>query len=275
MNREKGFLLFYDWMPAFESLTPKDFKTLIVALCNYQRDGTPPPEFSNKVKAIASFVFPQIDRRKYLSALGKKGAAAKLGAVGLSAPGQKLAASHPSSVADGELRSLPEAKDRDQDKDREKTKTETETESVLADGGDRPCEGGKAAARADKEEVNALEKEEKEGAEQAGGGYGLYKNVYLSTEEYLSLRRLIGNADAYIDRFSEKLYSKGYRYPSHFRAICEWWERDRQLGGGRLPFSEPQKSDGGSFDTDEFFAAAVRRSLGEDAFPSDGADGAV
>jgi hypothetical protein len=259
MNTEKGFLLFYDWMPAFESLTPKDFKTLIVALCNYQRDGTPPPEFSNKVKAIAAFVFPQIDRRKYLSAMGKKGAVARRSAPILPLTGTRAASSHPESPASTPLHSLPSAKDRDQDQ--EETKTEAETESVSAEAVERSVSGGEADARAESGQDTALE--ERGGGEQIGQGYGRHKNVYLSTEEYLALRREIGNADAYIDRFSEKLYSKGYRYPDHFRAIREWWERDRKLGGGAFPTSDPQKGDGGSFDTDEFFAAAVKRSLGE------------
>ena len=111
------------------------------------------------------------------------------------------------------------------------------------------------------------EKKVAAGGEQIGQGMGKYSNVYLSTEEYLAICREIKNADAYIDRFSEKLKTRGYRYPDHFAAILEWWARDKNFaGGGTSPVSDPEPSDGGSFDTDAFFEAAVRRSLGEDVF---------
>ena len=77
MNNEKGFLLFYDWLPALETLSAKDFKTLLLALIRYQRDGTPTPEFSNKVKTISAFILPQIDRRSALLSQGKIGTQAR------------------------------------------------------------------------------------------------------------------------------------------------------------------------------------------------------
>ena len=76
MQRNRGFLIFYDWMRALETLNPKDFKAVMMAMFNYQKDNIPPPEFSNKGKVIASFIFPQLERRKYLSEVGKKGAKA-------------------------------------------------------------------------------------------------------------------------------------------------------------------------------------------------------
>lgn len=91
-------------------------------------------------------------------------------------------------------------------------------------------------------------------------GWGSHNNVFLSTEEYLTLRREIPAADRYIDRFSEKLKQKGYRYPNHFAAIMQWWEEDKRKEVSEVGGSEPPR---GSFDTDEFFEAAVRRSLGE------------
>ena len=55
MNTEKGFLFFYDWMPAFEALSAQDFKKLFIAMCRYQFDGTLPSDLSNKAKAIGKW----------------------------------------------------------------------------------------------------------------------------------------------------------------------------------------------------------------------------
>ena len=119
---------------------------------------------------------------------------------------------------------------------------------------------GFADARADSEGAFLQE----DSFAEEGRGWGRYGNVILSTEEYLSLSRRIPDVSAYIDRFSEKLKEKGYRYSNHFKAILDWWERDRHLGpvgshsSGRQDGEEPRQ---GSFDTDSFFEAAVRRSL--------------
>lgn len=258
MNNEKGFLLFYDWLPALETLSAKDFKTFLLALIRYQRDGTPVPEISCKVKTIASFILPQIDRRKSMSELGKMGARARYGRQTEQGIVNDLATSTANGIANGIAdgfatghangASMPKDKEREQDKDEEIDKTESETGSETA----------KPDALAESE------KDFSEGkgcaAEECGKGYGRYGNVYLSTEEYLALDREIPDLKAYIDRFSEKLHQKGYRYASHFEALRQWWARDKDLDTYARS-SEPEGQ--GSFDTDAFFEAAVRRSLGD------------
>jgi site-specific DNA-cytosine methylase len=290
MSQEKGFLIFYDWMKPLERLSPKDFKTLLMALIRYQKDGTEIGELSAKALSAADFIVPQIRRRKYLAELGRRGAEARYAGASLPQGGLEGADGEPRGAANGE----PMAKDRDRDRDEDKTKTETETESETKtwDGSadaraekaqeiflrEEPATGGEAERGAfSAVEDGAFAKnsawESRDGAEREDElptkrGYGVRGNVYLSTEEYLELSRRIRNVEQYIDGFSEKLYRKGYRYPSHFNAICEWWEKDRLLAEkqeGERSGSEAERDDPwSSFDTDKFFALAVKRSLGED-----------
>ncbi len=277
MSKEKGFLIFYDWIPAFEALTPKDFKALMLAMWRYQMDGTPPPEFSNKAKAIATFIFPQIDRRKYMSEIGRKGAEAR------HFNGDSVMARHSRGTSEGiseavgAVKAQVEAESNSKSDSKSDSKSESDQAVSVSESGSEdalePCGGSAADARAEGGTLCAAEEGEG-GACGApkGRGYGRHGNVYLSAEEYLELCRRIKRADDYIDRFSEKLHSKGYRYPNHFKTICEWWERDSRLENVGAGYSSPEspKTDGGSFETDEFFAAAVRRSLGEDAVEKTG-----
>ena len=52
-----------------------------------------------------------------------------------------------------------------------------------------------------------------------------------------------------------KLKSKGYKFDDHYSTILLWAQKD-----GKKPVTESGVS--GSFDTDEFFEAALRRARG-------------
>ncbi len=95
--------------------------------------------------------------------------------------------------------------------------------------------------------------------------YGEKKNVMLTEEEYAYLTQKLGISLAYIDRFSEKLASNPYRYADHAEALKEWWEQDKEKpkwspSRGKLDIYEPQNYPS-SFDTEDFYNAAVRRSM--------------
>lgn len=94
-------------------------------------------------------------------------------------------------------------------------------------------------------------------------GCGIHQNVMLTDEEKTSLESVYGIPQAYIDHFSNALKIKRYQYASHFSAILEWWERDKSSPRWQ---SEKQQQHG-SFDTDDFFFAAVRKSFGEGLAP--------
>ena len=342
MSKDKGLLFFYDWVPHFERLSAKDFKMLFLAMCYYQSANVIPPEFPDRLKTIAGFVFSQLDRRKYLSEIGKKGAESRYGKESEPMAGHKGANSYGNGRAMASVMAL------DREKTKNKTYTMTERETKAANGaaenggsadslleseseffekenggfmgslseseseffekenggsadtlsesekGVFEKENGGSADSLSESEKGVFEKEnggsadtlsesekedfleEREALERDKAlsaedkyGYGTYKNVYLSNGEYLSLRRKIPDADGYIDHFSEKLKNKGYRYPNHFAAIMRWWEQDKHLELNGSPTYPPRRaveeSHYGSFDTDSFFEAAVRRSLGLDS----------
>ena len=85
------------------------------------------------------------------------------------------------------------------------------------------------------------------------GHYGKYGNVRLSEAERAELIRLYGErlAAELVDKLSVKLKTKGYRFRDHFSTIVEWQKEDR-VGWGAA-----------SFNIDEFFTAAVKRSMEE------------
>ena len=74
MNTEKGMLLFYDWVDALKCLNPEEMKKMLLAMVEYHRDGTPPPEFEGEgAKMISHFIFPQLRRmRESMDAKAKK-----------------------------------------------------------------------------------------------------------------------------------------------------------------------------------------------------------
>lgn len=90
---------------------------------------------------------------------------------------------------------------------------------------------------------------------------GAHQNVNITDEQYAALCKLISDTDAYIDMFSAKMHERGYRYPDHYKAILEWWSRDKATWGKAQ--SKPTKTKGkkdpasGSFTVGDFFARAV------------------
>lgn len=70
---DNGFLFFFDWVKPFGQLSGDDFKEIFFAMIEYQQNGTPPPEYDGTLGIVASFVFPQLERRKACSEAGRAG----------------------------------------------------------------------------------------------------------------------------------------------------------------------------------------------------------
>ncbi len=89
------------------------------------------------------------------------------------------------------------------------------------------------------------------------GRYGRFENVMLTRAEHDQLIEIYGKScgEELIESFSMKLKSKGYKYDDHYSTILLWAQKD-----GKKPVAEANS--GGSFDTDEFFEAALRRARG-------------
>lgn len=79
-------------------------------------------------------------------------------------------------------------------------------------------------------------------------GYGSYGNVWLNDTEYEKLHEMYSDADARIERLGEYMMTSGRRYASHYATIVSWAKEDAA-----------KQSSSSSFDTDEFFEAALRR----------------
>lgn len=87
--------------------------------------------------------------------------------------------------------------------------------------------------------------------------YGQFKNVYLEDEEYAELVKRFPMADEIIEQFSLKLKAKNYKYDSHYAAILCWQLEDESKTDAN------KSSIGCSYDLDDFFNAALKRSYGE------------
>ncbi|MBO7405289.1 MAG: hypothetical protein J6V24_10045, partial [Clostridia bacterium] len=85
--------------------------------------------------------------------------------------------------------------------------------------------------------------------------YGSFANVPLTDGQLERLRREIPEADEYIDRLSEHIASTGKTYADCCATIFKWVREDRRRSPPRQDFQRE-----GSFDTDEFFEAALKRS---------------
>ena len=97
--------------------------------------------------------------------------------------------------------------------------------------------------------------EEKECAAEEKKPYGLYKNVMLTDEEYEELKeRFRTGLDARIKRLSDYIKAKGAKYQSHYAVIIQWDERDKEK------LEAERVSEESTFDTDDFFEAALARS---------------
>lgn len=84
--------------------------------------------------------------------------------------------------------------------------------------------------------------------------YGEYKNVLLSGEELDKLRERFRDADARIDKLSEYLECKNVSYKSHYAVILKWARDDEAKRRGE------SGGENSSFNTDEFFELALKRS---------------
>ncbi len=72
MAKKDGMYLYNDWLAPFEKLDRKDVGELVIAMMRYFIYGEEPPHFSGLCGMAADFIFPQIDRSIEYSNLGTK-----------------------------------------------------------------------------------------------------------------------------------------------------------------------------------------------------------
>lgn len=102
----------------------------------------------------------------------------------------------------------------------------------------------------------------------------LPENVILSPAEYAHLGKIMGeHRDAYIRRYAQRKADKGYTFPNDYDALVNWWSQDREQWTKpkkrKQQQSRPKVGDAGnSFDENDFFDAALKRSFGGTLPPS-------
>ncbi len=99
-------------------------------------------------------------------------------------------------------------------------------------------------------EIKEKEKREAIYINARGNAYGEFRNVLLTDSEYQKLKDEYQDFSERIERLSCYIESKGVMYENHYATIKLWAMNDNK---------KPEESRG-SFDTDEFFEAALRRS---------------
>lgn len=79
--------------------------------------------------------------------------------------------------------------------------------------------------------------------------FGSFKNVFLSAKELEKLKTEFPRSySEKIERLSEYMYQHGKNYRDHYLLLVKWLNQDEKDGNG------------GSFDLDEFFNIALKRS---------------
>lgn len=101
---------------------------------------------------------------------------------------------------------------------------------------------------------------------------GIRQNVILTDEQYADLKANLPGIDAFIDKFSEKMFEKGYSYPDHYIAILNWYHQDHKADRHLRESQAMKRRENGvsalphrvGNDCDEFWHAAVKASYGEE-----------
>lgn len=83
--------------------------------------------------------------------------------------------------------------------------------------------------------------------------YGEYQNVELTDEEYEQLKSEYPDHESRIDRLSAYMMTSGKEYRSHYAVIREWAKAEDKA-------KQKRDETAPSFDADEFFELALRRS---------------
>lgn len=92
--------------------------------------------------------------------------------------------------------------------------------------------------------------------------FGEFGNVQLTQEEYDRLCAEFPNADEAVKFLDEYIEEKKYKSANHNFALRRWVFEALSERARKQPKTETPQENKGSFETDDFFDAAVRRSYG-------------
>lgn len=83
--------------------------------------------------------------------------------------------------------------------------------------------------------------------------YGKYNNVLLTRTEYEEVYSW--DEGFTLERFSERMHTRGYKYDNHYQALIKWREEDKKLNRRKQPAPKPEKAESNksrSYDLEEF-----------------------
>lgn len=78
MAKKDGMYFYNDWLTPFEKLDRSEVGDLVIAMMRYFIKGEEPPEFQGLAGMAADFIFPQIDRSMEYARLGSRGGIATM-----------------------------------------------------------------------------------------------------------------------------------------------------------------------------------------------------
>ena len=117
----------------------------------------------------------------------------------------------------------------------------------------RPGRTVKKAANTRKRSEGIVQMKAEAGEEK--NAYGTYSNVMLTDVEYERLNERYGlSLETRINQLSSYMKMKGKRYDCHYAVIIEWDEKNKAKAAEDNGFQES------TFDTDDFFNAAIEKS---------------
>ncbi|MBQ8357074.1 MAG: replisome organizer [Clostridia bacterium] len=89
--------------------------------------------------------------------------------------------------------------------------------------------------------------------------YGQFENVMLTEEEHDTFLKTVPDGKERIEIFSCKLKAKGYQYENHYATLLLWCAEEKKASSASKKKSDARGGYPASFDAEEFFEAALKR----------------
>lgn len=231
-NLDSGFLFLYDWLPMMDMLPPKEFKALLLALIERQRENKALPTFKSPLTdSFARIIEPTIRRRLEGADANKR--------APKEADGSEVGYTHGSEVG-YTLASTPSTAEQSEAEKSEAKQSAITAELSGANTTPSPAEPVTEEAAKPQEALRALSEPEKEALREKG-----------IPEDYIE------------ERATRALQIERRCGRSTTQSLIDWWRQDRPK---TIPYrgEEPREQQKGSFDTEDFWDAALRRTYGDD-----------
>lgn len=252
MANNKGFVFFYDWKKPLAKIPPKEFKELILAMIEYAESGTMPEEISPKAEIAADFVFSSIKRgtelSKKRSMAGKAGNATRWNDEESS---QTIASYRKSSQTIANDSDVIDAESQAIATKQNKINTKQNKDNTILPP--NPPQGGQGEGARDElferfweEYPKKVKRAEAEEAWKA-----------IAPDEALLERML--------SAISTQKADEGWRREGgRYIPLPANWLRNRRWEDVPVVQTTPHAEQSGTFDTDDFFLEALKRTYGEE-----------